>query len=401
MEHTRGGPAVLMFHSVAEHLESLPWKSLLCSPGRFDTFLSCLKGAGYRSVRLSECIAHLREGLPLPPRAVVITFDDGYLDNWVNAYPLLKKHGYSAAVFVATDFIDPRDTVRKTLEDYWAGKSGLHELDCDGYLSLAELREMTRDGTFEVGSHTRTHTWYFTSPQIVDFHRPGDPYVWLEWNRNPSGKPFWMKRPRDGQWGAPVYAYSPALTGRIYREKEGLRDALVRFVSGMGGEAFFREKGWRKKLLEVTRSLESGGDAPAYETEEEYLERARDEIKGSREILEEGLGHDIRLLAWPNDAYNGTLMELACGEAGYELVCTVRDCRGRAGSCLCMERIYIGQKYRSAALDSLWFRAKVAMAGGSIAASLIRAAAGVRRHLRSLQRRGNVPGGGYEGHHSE
>jgi hypothetical protein len=373
-----------MFHSVADHLDSLPWKSIVCSPRHFDSYLSCLKSAGYRSIPLSDCIGHLRDDLPLPKKSIVLTFDEGYLDNWVNAYPLLRKYGFTATVFVATDFTDPRDTVRKTLEDNWAGKVGSEELDWYGYLSMSELREMTRSGVFEVGSHTRTHTWYFISPEIVDFHRPGDPYVWLEWNRDPAGKPFWMKRGRDGRWGAPVHAYAPALTARIYREEEGLSEALTAFVAKRGGELFFREADWRKTLGEVAESAGAAGVSMSYESEEEHIERARDEVVMSKKILEEGLGREVPLLAWPNDAYNGKLMELACGEAGYELICAVEECDRRSAGCLCVERIYVGEKFRSLFLDALWFRLRMVKSGSGVMASILRGAAGVRRSARRL-----------------
>ena len=46
--------------------------------------------------------------------ALCITFDDGYADNWVYAYPILKKHGHRAAIWLSTDFVDPRREPRAT-----------------------------------------------------------------------------------------------------------------------------------------------------------------------------------------------------------------------------------------------------------------------------------------------
>jgi hypothetical protein len=386
-----------MFHSVADHLDPLPWKSIVCSVKRFDAFLSTLKSAGYRSVPLSDCIGFLKNHMPLPPKSIVITFDDGFLDNWVNAYPLLKKYGFNATVFMATDFIDPRDTVRKTLGDYWKGRAGLGELDWYGYLSMNEMREMIRSGVFEVGSHTKTHTWYFSSAEIVDYHRPGDPYVWLEWNRDPAGKPFWMKRGRDDAWGAPVYAYTPALTARICRENEGVREDLVAFVQQRGGESFFRERDWRKRLSDRATSLGADNLPSSCETGEEYLARVKDEVVTSRRILEEGLGRKVNLLAWPNDAYTEDLCELAFQEARYELLCVVEQCVKHPCDYYCLQRTYVGEKFRSFLLDSIWFRMKVVKAGDGRMSAFLRGAAGVRKTARAFWRGDNetaqYPGG--------
>ena len=52
------------------------------------------------AVALDDVLAHYVEGVPLPARAVLITFDDGYRDNLENAVPILSQHGYPAVLFV-------------------------------------------------------------------------------------------------------------------------------------------------------------------------------------------------------------------------------------------------------------------------------------------------------------
>ena len=68
---------------------------------------SICRRRGFHAVSLSEIHAYLKTGAALPERAIGLTFDDGYLDNWVFAFPLLKKYGMKATVFMATDFVDP------------------------------------------------------------------------------------------------------------------------------------------------------------------------------------------------------------------------------------------------------------------------------------------------------
>jgi peptidoglycan/xylan/chitin deacetylase (PgdA/CDA1 family) len=63
-------------------------------------------------ISLPDLVTAIRNGKSLPPRAVVVTFDDGYLDNFAVAYPILKEYGIPATIFVSTGFID-------TAQSFW------------------------------------------------------------------------------------------------------------------------------------------------------------------------------------------------------------------------------------------------------------------------------------------
>src|SRR3546814_391 len=76
---------VLMYHHVTE-----PGGSLAVSAKQFESQIRGLAQNGYRSLKAEEFTAFL-EGSPLPKKSVLMTFDDGYLDNWVYAHPVLKR----------------------------------------------------------------------------------------------------------------------------------------------------------------------------------------------------------------------------------------------------------------------------------------------------------------------
>ena len=98
---------VLMYHHVSPVVGSLT-----TSPENFESQIAGLARHGYRGLTASE-FADFLAGKPTPPKSVLITFDDGYADNWIFAYPLLKKYGMCGTVFINPDFVDKRDIKRK------------------------------------------------------------------------------------------------------------------------------------------------------------------------------------------------------------------------------------------------------------------------------------------------
>jgi len=93
---------VLMYHKVNDVLGN----SVTVPVSLFDEQLAQLAELGYTPVSLEDVLAYYRDRVPLPERAVLITFDDGYLDNLENAVPVLRRHGYPAVLFVPIGYLD-------------------------------------------------------------------------------------------------------------------------------------------------------------------------------------------------------------------------------------------------------------------------------------------------------
>ncbi|MBL8361269.1 MAG: polysaccharide deacetylase family protein [Rubrivivax sp.] len=104
------------------------------TPQAFAQQLEHLAKNGWRVIPLAELRGFLDARKPLPPRTVVITMDDGYESVHRHAFPLLKKHGFPATLFVYTDFIGAPDA-----------------------LSWSQLQEMQRSGLVDVQSHSKSH----------------------------------------------------------------------------------------------------------------------------------------------------------------------------------------------------------------------------------------------------
>ena len=108
---------------------------LSTAPDLFAAHLDRLLAEGYTTISLYQLLAHLAYGEPLPEKPVVITFDDGYRDNYENAFPLLRERGMTATFFVITDFVDEQRPL---------------------YLSWDMAREMLAGG-MSIESHSRNH----------------------------------------------------------------------------------------------------------------------------------------------------------------------------------------------------------------------------------------------------
>ena len=81
-------------------------RGLSVPPERFEEHLRYLREAGYEAISLRDLALALQMGQPLPERPIIITFDDGYRDNYENAFPLLQAYGFTATFFLITDLID-------------------------------------------------------------------------------------------------------------------------------------------------------------------------------------------------------------------------------------------------------------------------------------------------------
>lgn len=108
--------------------------SLSVTPADFDAQMKYLKDNGYNIIDIADLYAALAGEKTLPKNPVLITFDDGYADNYTAAYPILKKYGFKATIFVITDFVDVRAN----------------------YLKWEQLKEMSQNG-ITIESHTATH----------------------------------------------------------------------------------------------------------------------------------------------------------------------------------------------------------------------------------------------------
>ena len=115
---------------------------------QFLAQLDALSGAGFQTVSLGALLDHTDQGTPLPPRAIVLTFDDGTEDHVERVLPALKAHGMRATFFLVAGKI-ASDETHRVVELAPAGGT-------IRYLIWPEVRELQAAG-MEIGAHGLTH----------------------------------------------------------------------------------------------------------------------------------------------------------------------------------------------------------------------------------------------------
>ena len=129
---------VLMYHAVGPYSGSRH-RELHVSPSRFEQQIAWLAAHGFTGIAPVQCAAWLLRGEALPERAVLLTFDDAYLDLTTHAFPVLARHGFSAGVFVVTRLLGKRAP--------W---------DDQPLMTAGDVLAWSREG-IEFGAHSRTH----------------------------------------------------------------------------------------------------------------------------------------------------------------------------------------------------------------------------------------------------
>ena len=305
---------VLMYHSIGTPKPDWIWNFLTLHYQIFENHLNVLKRKGFNTIDLPQLYKYMSTKKTIPANPIVLTLDDGYLDNWVYAYPLLKKYGFKGTIYVNPEFVDSTEEYRPNLEDVWTGKIKLKDLISHGFLSWREMREMEKTGVMDIQSHSMTHTWYFMGPKIIDFRHPDDSYVWMNWNKDVSRKHKYLTENQDDliELGAPVYEHQKSLEARRYFPDESLKQTLVNYVKENGGKAFFENNSWQKQLFRVVEDYKRKNTLrDGYESEEDQRKRFEWEHKESKNILERGLGKNISFLCWPSGGKNELTIELS------------------------------------------------------------------------------------------
>jgi peptidoglycan/xylan/chitin deacetylase (PgdA/CDA1 family) len=161
--HAGGAFGILIYHRVTPRPAGAPAPTWNVTPTDLRAQLKGLLTCGYRAWPLRKVLDFNRQGRPIPPRTFVVTFDDGYENNYSQAWPVLRELEVPATIFVATAYLD--GVAPFPCDDWPAAGSPDVPVDSWRPLTTRQCAEMLEHGLIDLGSHTHTHDCFRGRPE--------------------------------------------------------------------------------------------------------------------------------------------------------------------------------------------------------------------------------------------
>jgi peptidoglycan/xylan/chitin deacetylase (PgdA/CDA1 family) len=131
--------SVIMYHLV--NSDETAVNDYVITPQQLESDLIYLKENGYETVSVSDLVRYINDpAATLPDKPILLTFDDGYYNNYLNVFPLLKKYDAKCVLSIIGKYTERDDT--------------LNQVEAYSHVSWAQLKEMADSGYVEIGNHT-------------------------------------------------------------------------------------------------------------------------------------------------------------------------------------------------------------------------------------------------------
>ena len=232
----------------------------------------------------------------LPKNSILITFDDGYKNNYTLAFPILKKYNMKATIFLNTKFI---------------GKD-------EFYLNWDEIKEMYESGLVDFQLHTHSHQLTIKDISVLDFYdEESSPYFKREsYNLFFEGN-YDEKKDKEKLYGLPVFKLRSKISIAGYKPK---KDFLKKYQNIKELQKFnknekkdFLNKLFKEKQNEFFDKI----------SEEQFRKTVEFEILEKKKIIEKNLGKTPDFLAYPwGHRYNGNREDIR--KLGVDVFITTR-----------------------------------------------------------------------------
>ena len=232
----------------------------------------------------------------LPKNSILITFDDGYKNNYTLAFPILKKYNMKATIFLNTKFI---------------GKDQF-------YLNWDEIKEMYESGLVDFQLHTHSHQLTIKDISVLDFYdEESSPYFKREsYNLFFEGN-YDEKKDKEKLYGLPVFKLRSKISIAGYKPK---KDFLKKYQNIKQLQKFNKneKKDFLNKLFK-----EKQNEFFDKVSEEQFRKTVEFEILENKKIIEKNLGKTPDCLAYPwGHRYNGNREDIR--KLGVDVFITTR-----------------------------------------------------------------------------
>ena len=338
------------------HLVSHDTRFLSVPPAIFEKQCRALAEKGWRGVSLDEAEAFLLGERSLPAKSFLMTFDDGYLDNYVYAFPIMQKYGHKGVIFGVTSRMSLAQmdcehqatktgtTLRQTMTAQQAVSTSEPAditvdnlvMDDDGghavreplFCNWDEARLMERSGTMSIAGHSVNHARVYSSPRFSGFIQPGDRLDHFDNILN------------EAVYGMPAFEHLPELTTRAFIPSNELIKHIAKLVpqDTDGAKEFFASEGSVKELKALIDTYRDS--MGRFESDEEMRERMFAIMETSQHVLSRELGHTVRSFCWPWGGFCPVALEVG-REAGFEVFYTTKRGVNLPGKPLAVRRFKV------------------------------------------------------------
>lgn len=284
--HNQGVP-IWLFHQVNPSSNT--------SPQELDAFFNYLSRQGYKTHTLKEVDAFTKAKQRLPKKSLLLTFDDGYYDNYAIVFPLLKKYNLKAIFFVNTLFIKEKaqrplpsieksDTVNAALIEHYFQQQ---DTTSEQYFTWEEIREMEASGLVDIQCHSHRHGMVFSNTEFKHvvqhgFTSSGDQFV----------------HNGNVQEGFPLFKMRGELSAQGYKIDAAGSILFRAFFQKMNLGALSKKKAAKQAQQFLTKEFQEK-HIHAY-SEAEFKERVEKEITENISQIENQLQNKKAIgFAWP------------------------------------------------------------------------------------------------------
>ncbi len=284
----QGSLIILMYHRVLDDSsrdKEYGQSGISISQNSFKQQMSFLT-KHYKPISLESLIYLLRNDRLPPKKSVVITFDDGWLDNYQNAYPVLKKHRIPATIFLSTDFID-------TDKLFWFLQINI--LLTEGNISPITLINIVK----------RVNEMNERNKSVKNL-------IWQELNRTGTNVDKFMEIVKK-------------LDSKTIQKliDEMIKESDISFNH-------WAERRWVLSWNEANEMAQNGIDFGSHSCSHRILtllnsSEVMEELTRSKNIIEEKIGKKIESFSYPNGDYNVEIKEMV-REAGYLCATATAGC---------------------------------------------------------------------------
>lgn len=277
--YNKKGIPCILYHHIGKNGVSVDW---------FEEHLKIIKKLKMKTITNNDVQNKMNKSGKLDKNTVLLTFDDGYYDNYKYANPLLKKYGMKATLYLNTAYIESENN-RKYI-----------------YLSWKEIKEMSDSGIWDIQLHSHRHMPIFTSEVldgILEKSNIDDKEIQYLYNGNAKlGYPIFKKRGEYSSKGIIVNIDMAEKFKQYYDKLD------VKYMDG--------EKKYQKYIDEELK------DFFKYESDVQFENRILEDLNINRDEIKKHCGIVPTFFCWPWGHKNQNVLKLLKNNGIYGFVTT-------------------------------------------------------------------------------